>query len=75
MFALDPNASDPYFLRILRVETVSKMTISGGQNEEKNQQKHNGNVLDITGEGSKVKVLVIPTNEELVIARETVELL
>ena len=44
-------------------------------NEEKNQQKHNGNVLDITGEGSKVKVLVIPTNEEVVIARETVELL
>jgi acetate kinase len=27
--------------------------------------------LDITGEGSKVKVLVIPTNEELMIARET----
>ena len=44
-------------------------------NEEKNQEKHNGNVLDITGEGSKVKVLVIPTNEEVVIARETVELL
>ena len=27
--------------------------------------------LDITGEGSMVKVLVIPTNEELMIARET----
>lgn len=27
--------------------------------------------LDITGAGSKVKVLVIPTNEELMIARET----
>jgi len=31
--------------------------------------------LDITGEGSKVKVLVIPTNEELVIARDTVEII
>ena len=43
--------------------------------EEKNNTKNNGEIRDITGEGSKVKVLVIPTNEELVIARETVELL
>ena len=43
--------------------------------EEKNNQKNNGAIRDITGEGSKVKVLIIPTNEELVIARETVELL
>ena len=42
---------------------------------DKNQEKHNGRVLDITGKNSKVNVLVIPTNEELVIARETVELL
>jgi len=32
-------------------------------------------ILDVTGEGSKVKVLVIPTNEELVIARDTVEII
>ena len=43
--------------------------------EEKNLEKNNGSIRDITGEGSKVKVLIIPTNEELVIARETVELL
>ncbi len=30
--------------------------------------------VDITGEGSKVKVLVIPTNEEIAIARDTLEL-
>lgn len=30
---------------------------------------------DFTGEGSKVKTLVIPTNEELMIARDTLELL
>ena len=43
--------------------------------EEKNLEKNNGSIRDITGVGSKVKVLIIPTNEELVIARETVELL
>ncbi len=43
--------------------------------EKKNQEKNNGSIRDITAEGSKVKVLIIPTNEELVIARETVELL
>jgi len=31
--------------------------------------------LDITGKESKVKVFVIPTNEELVIARDTVEII
>jgi acetate kinase len=43
--------------------------------EEKNEEKNNGQIRDITGKNSKVKVLIIPTNEELVIARETVELL
>ena len=43
--------------------------------KEKNLQKNNGAIRDITGKDSKVKVLIVPTNEELVIARETVELL
>ena len=42
---------------------------------EKNEQKNNGSIRDSSANGSKVKVLIIPTNEELVIARETVELL
>ena len=42
---------------------------------EKNEEKNNGSIRDITGKNSKVKVLIIPTNEELVIARETVDLL
>ena len=42
---------------------------------EKNFEKNNGAIRDITGANSKVKVLIIPTNEELVIARETIELL
>ena len=41
--------------------------------EEKNAHP-TGGICDITGEGSKVKVLIIPTNEELVIARDTAEL-
>jgi len=44
-------------------------------NKEKNLQKNNGEIRDITGANAKIKVLIIPTNEELVIARETVELL
>ena len=43
--------------------------------DAKNEQKNDGSIHDITAEGAKVKVLVIPTNEELVIARETKELL
>ena len=43
--------------------------------EEKNSEKARGVIRDISGKNSKVKVLIIPTNEELVIARETVELL
>ncbi len=43
--------------------------------EDKNEQKNDGSIHDITAAGAKVKVLVIPTNEELVIARETKELL
>ncbi len=41
----------------------------------KNAERNYGAIRDISGENSKVKVLIIPTNEELVIARETVELL
>ena len=39
--------------------------------KEKNTDSCSTPVKDITGAGSKVKILVIPTNEELVIARET----
>lgn len=41
----------------------------------KNAEKNNGKIREISAADSKVKVLVIPTNEELVIARETVDLL
>lgn len=41
---------------------------------EKNSEKNNGKIRDITAPGGRVKILIIPTNEELVIARETYEL-
>ncbi|HIX07157.1 MAG TPA: acetate kinase [Candidatus Borkfalkia faecipullorum] len=43
--------------------------------KERNSKKNDGTIHDISAADSKVKVLVIPTNEELVIARETKELL
>lgn len=43
--------------------------------EKKNDFKNDGTIREISKDGAKVKVLVIPTNEELVIARETAALL
>ncbi len=56
--------------------TIRSMIASGLEfmgiklNDEKNALRPDG-INDITGEGSRVKVLVIPTNEELIIARDT----
>ena len=41
---------------------------------EKNNRKARGEILDLSVPGSRCKVYVIPTNEELAIARETQEL-
>ncbi len=43
--------------------------------KQANEGKNTGAIREISAPDSKVKVLVIPTNEELVIARETAELL
>ncbi len=43
--------------------------------DAKNAQAVGGAQMEISKDGSKVKVLVIPTNEELMIAKETQELL
>ena len=39
--------------------------------KKKNSTRGKGGFRDITGEGSRAKVLIIPTDEELVIARDT----
>lgn len=43
--------------------------------DQANMQKNTGDIREISAPDSRVKVLIIPTNEELVIARETAELL
>ncbi len=43
--------------------------------KQANLRNNSGEVREISAPDSKVKVLIIPTNEELVIARETAELL
>ncbi|MBO4572310.1 MAG: acetate kinase [Clostridia bacterium] len=53
------------------VEDLEYMGVS--IDEEKNAHPTDG-ICDITGKNSKVKVLIIPTNEELVIARDTAEI-
>ncbi len=60
----------------IRADVCSDLEFLGVQmDEKKNAEKNNGKIRDISATDSKVKILVIPTNEELVIARETVELL
>ena len=41
---------------------------------EKNEKAIRGAQMDISADDSKVKILVVPTNEELMIAKETLEL-
>ena len=60
----------------VRADVCSDLEFLGVQmDEKKNAEKNNGKIRDISATDSKVKILIIPTNEELVIARETVELL
>ena len=42
--------------------------------DSKNEKAIRGAQMDISVDGSKVRILVIPTNEELMIAKETLEL-
>ncbi|MBP8855167.1 MAG: acetate kinase [Oscillospiraceae bacterium] len=54
----------------VRSRVCEQMSYLGIQlDEAKNQQR--GDVLDLTAEGGKVKILVVCTNEELMIARDT----
>ena len=60
----------------VRADVCHGLEFLGVEFDDKtNDQKANGKILEISKKNSKVKVLVIPTNEELVIARETAELL
>ena len=57
---------------IIRDMVVSDMEFLGIEfDADKNRTKKRGEAADISKPSSRVKVLVIPTNEELVIARDT----
>lgn len=54
----------------IRESIVNQLSVLGVKiDTEKNKVR--GKEVDITGEGSKVKVFIVPTNEELMIARDT----
>lgn len=56
---------------ILRKMLLERLSYLGIELDEENNNKR-GEMLEITKPGSKVRAFVIPTNEELVIAQDTV---
>ncbi len=60
----------------VRADVVSGLEAFGIElDAKKNDYRNDGAIHDVSADGSKVRILVIPTNEELVIARETAELI
>jgi len=60
---------------ILREIVCKNMDYLGIKIDEKNNNRFVKGILDLSSKNSKVKVLKIPTNEELMIALETERLL
>lgn len=60
---------------ILRDWVLKDMDYLGIKLNEKENNQFKGGILDLTDKDSKVKILKVPTNEELMIALETEELL
>ncbi len=58
---------------VLREQVIENFAFMG-ISIDKEKNKIRGKEMDISGENSTVKVLIIPTNEELAIARDTLEL-
>lgn len=56
---------------LIREHICKDMEYMGLKLDEKKNENIGDGISDVTSEGSKVKILVIPTNEELVIARDT----
>lgn len=56
---------------LIREHICKDMEYMGLKLDEKKNENIGNGISDVTAGGSKVKILVIPTNEELVIARDT----
>jgi len=72
IFTAGVGENSPYARKGI-IENLAGIGIS--MNEPKNRFRGLGEFVDITGEDSIAKVLVIPTDEELVIARDTIEII
>lgn len=59
---------------VLREKMMEGFEYMGAIMDKKKNATVFGKEADVTAEGSKVKILVIPTNEELAIARDTLRL-
>lgn len=59
---------------VVREHSLSGLDFLGIQLDNKKNQEHSPKERQISAEDSKVKVFVIPTNEELVIALDTMEI-
>jgi acetate kinase len=61
------------------VSIVRRMIVKGlefmGISIDLVKNKERGKLLDISAEGAKVRTLIVPTNEELAIARDTLKLI
>lgn len=55
----------------VRYEIAKNLEFMGISIDEEKNRNVGKNITDVTKDGGKVKILVIPTNEELVIARDT----
>jgi acetate kinase len=59
----------------VRAQTCDRFDYLGLKiDASKNEKAEKGKQVDISADDSKVRVLVIPTNEELVIARDTIRI-
>ena len=59
----------------LRREVLSRLGVLGVEINEEYNKKVRGEIAEITTENSKVKAFLIPTEEELMIARDVYEII
>ena len=59
---------------LVRLSIAEDLEFMGVEIDKELNAAPTDGICDITGKNSKVKVLIIPTNEELVIARDTAEI-
>lgn len=59
----------------IRQDVCANMDYLGIAIDEKKNKEMNGKLCSITAEGAKVQTWILPTNEELLIARDTLELI